>query len=198
MLLGMTTHDTAPGTTHARRSLLRALARRWPIAAGLLAAGASLLTGPDGAADLSLIVVIAASCYVAAAAFARPAMAWWWVAVATALVVASKVLDVSPVLVNVVAGSALVVVGVVLGVARPALARQTAGFVGYGLVALVALVLPPGPGLALAALTLMAHGAWDLWHLRRHRDEVPPALAEACVALDVPAGLAVLVLAFLV
>ena len=47
----------------------------------------------------------------------------------------------------------------------------------------------------MVALTLIAHGAWDLWHLRRHRDLVSPSLAEACVALDVPLGLAVLVVA---
>ncbi|GAA4861312.1 hypothetical protein GCM10023203_05870 [Actinomycetospora straminea] len=198
MLPGMTTHGTTHPAHASDGSLLRALARRWPIAVGLLAAAASVLTGPNSAADPALIVVIAASCYVAAAAFARPWTAWAWVGVATVLVVAARLLDVSPVLVNVVTGTALVVLGVVRGVARHALRRQTAGFVGYGLVALVALALPAGPGLVLAALTLMAHGVWDLWHLRRHRDQVPPALAEACIALDVPAGLAMLVLAVLV
>ncbi|MEJ2887059.1 hypothetical protein [Actinomycetospora aeridis] len=196
----MTSSTQAPHThrVHGGLAAIAAIARRWPIALGLLAAAASTLTGPNGAADLAMIVVIAASCYVAAAAFARPAAAWVWVVVASALVVAARLLDVSPLLVNLVAGTALVVLGIVRGVARPALARQTAGFVGYGLLALVALVLPPAPGLVLAAVTLMGHGVWDLWHLRRHRDQVPPPLAEACVALDVPAGLAVLVLAFLV
>jgi hypothetical protein len=102
------------------------------------------------------------------------------------------------VLVNGVAAVALLVVGVLRGVARTALGRQTVGLVVYGLLALLALALPPGPGLALAAVTLIGHGAWDLWHLRRHRDQVSPSLAEACMALDAPAGLAVLVLAFVV
>ncbi|WP_433787695.1 hypothetical protein ACQPX6_12790 [Actinomycetospora sp. CA-101289] len=77
-------------------------------------------------------------------------------------------------------------------------ARQTAGLVLYGVLVLVALAIAPGGGLVLAALTLVGHGAWDLWHLRRHRDQVSPSMAEACVALDVPAGLAVLVLALVV
>ena len=59
---------------------------------------------------------------------------------------------------------------------------------------MVALLLSPGVGLVLAALTLIAHGVWDVWHLRSHRDTVSPSLAEFCVALDVPLGLAVLVL----
>ena len=80
--------------------------------------------------------------------------------------------------------------------ARPS--GQTAGLVAYGVLVLVALAIAPGAGLVLAALTLIGHGAWDLWHLRRHRDQVSPSLAEACVALDVPAGLAVLALASVV
>jgi TRAP-type C4-dicarboxylate transport system permease small subunit len=68
----------------------------------------------------------------------------------------------------------------------------------YGALVLVALALPPGAGLVVAALALLGHGAWDVWHLRRHRDQVSPSLAEACVALDVPAGLAVLALAVVV
>jgi TRAP-type C4-dicarboxylate transport system permease small subunit len=53
----------------------------------------------------------------------------------------------------------------------------------------------PLGALVVVALTLIAHGAWDVWHLRRHRDLVSPSLAEACIALDVPLGLAVLVVA---
>ena len=53
----------------------------------------------------------------------------------------------------------------------------------------------PALGLVVVALTLIAHGVWDVWHLRRHRDLVSPSLAEACIALDVPLGLAVLVVA---
>jgi hypothetical protein len=171
---------------------------RWPIAVGLLAAAAIVLGGPATAGHLAMVVVIAVSCYVAAAAFSRPWMAWVWVLAATVLVVVARLLDVSPVLVNGLAAVALLVVGVVRGAARPALARQSVGLVVYGLLVLLALAMTPGVGLVVAALTLIGHGAWDLWHLRRHRDQVSPSLAEACVALDVPAGLAVLALAFVV
>jgi len=180
-----------------RPGRLAVLAHRWPIAVGLLAAAAIVLPGPAGRDEIAMVVVIAVSCYVAAAAFSRPWMAWAWILPATALVVAARLVDVSPVLVNGVAAVALLLVGVVRGVARPALARQTAGLVLYGVLVLVALAIAPGAGLVLAALALVGHGAWDLWHLLRHRDQVSPSLAEACVALDVPAGLAVLVLALL-
>jgi hypothetical protein len=180
------------------RSRLAALARRWPIAVGLLAAVALLLAGPLGPADVAIGVVIAVAAYLAGVATGRPWMAWVWCAVGTVLVVAARLAGVSPVLVNGVAAGVLVVLGVARGVARPALLRQTAGLVLYGGLVLVALALPPTAGLVLAALTLAGHGAWDVWHLRRHRGDVSPSLAEACVALDVPAGAGVLVLAVLV
>jgi hypothetical protein len=46
---------------------------------------------------------------------------------------------------------------------------------------------------SVAVAVAAAATCWDLWHLRRHRDVVSPSLTEACVALDVPLGLAVLV-----
>ena len=87
----------------------------------------------------------------------------------------------------------LVVLGLLRGAARPALTLETAGLLLFGAIAVAALLLAPTAGLVVAALTLAGHGIWDVWHLRRHRDLVSPSLAEACVALDVPLGLAVLV-----
>jgi hypothetical protein len=91
------------------------------------------------------------------------------------------------------AAAVLVAVGLLRGAARPALTLEVAGLLIYGSIAVSTLLLAPTAGLVLVALTLVAHGVWDLWHLRRHRDLVSPSLAEACVALDVPLGLAVLV-----
>jgi hypothetical protein len=187
----MTTESTRP-------TPFAALRRRWPVPVGLLAAGGLVLTGPLGPADVAIAVVIAVSCYLAAVAFSRPWMAWVWCAVGSVLVAASRLAGLSPILVNGVVAVALVGVGVVRGVARPALARQTGGLALYGALVLVALAVAPGPGLVLAALALIGHGAWDAWHLLRHRDDVSPSLAEACVALDVPAGLVVLASALLV
>jgi hypothetical protein len=89
----------------------------------------------------------------------------------------------------------LVVVGLLRGTTRPAATLETAGLLLYGTVAVGALLLDPTVGIVVVATTLVAHGIWDLWHLWRHRDLVSPSLAEACIALDVPLGLAVLVVA---
>ena len=145
------------------------------------------LVGPNRAA-VALVVAIAATCYVAAAVFARPWMAWAWIPIAFVVVVAGKLVELEPLVATGVAAAALVVVGSRAfhhpprGDARDrGPARSTARF------AVAALLLAPAVGLVVVALTLVAHGIWDVWHLRRHRDLVSPSLAEACIALDVPA-----------
>lgn len=168
------------------------LAHRWPSAVGLLAAVGLFLPGTDPAA-VALVVVIAATCYVAAAAFSLPWMAWAWIPLSFLVVLAGALVDLDPLVAAAGSAAALVVVGLLRGAARPALTLEVAGLLLYGSVALGALLLAPTAGLVVVALTLVAHGVWDLWHLRRHRDLVSPSLAEACVALDVPLGLAVLV-----
>ncbi|MFC5140809.1 hypothetical protein ACFPK1_21420 [Actinomycetospora rhizophila] len=170
-----------------------ALLHRWPTAVGLLVALAAVLGGADRD-GVATTVAVAASCYVAAAAFSLPWMAWAWIPIASVLAVGGGFLRVDPVVTTGAVVAVLVVVGLLRGASRPALTLETAGFLGYGVVVVVALLLSPGVGLVLAALTLVAHGVWDVWHLRRHRDTVSPSLAEFCVALDVPLGLAVLVL----
>lgn len=171
-----------------------ALAHRWPSAVGLLAAVGLFLGGADRA-SVALVVAIAATCYLAAAAFSLPWMAWAWIPLAFAIVVAGAQVGLDPLLATAVSAAVLVVLGFLLGAARPALTLETAGLLLYGAVAVSALLLTPTAGLVVVALTLVGHGIWDLWHLRRHRDLVSPSLAEACVALDVPLGLAVLVTA---
>ena len=178
-------------TLHGPRA--SALLHRWPTAVGLLVALAAVLGGADRD-SVATTVAVAASCYVAAAAFSLPWMAWAWIPIASVLAVGGGLLAVGPVVTTGVVVAALVVVGLLRGASRPALTLETAGFLGYGVVVVVALLLTPGVGLVLAALTLIAHGVWDVWHLRSHRDTVSPSLAEFCVALDVPLGLAVLVL----
>jgi hypothetical protein len=46
----------------------------------------------------------------------------------------------------------------------------------------------------VAGSVLVAHAVWDLVHLRRGV-VVPRSLAEACISLDVPLGIAVIALA---
>ena len=120
-------------------------------------------------------------------------MAWTWIPLSVVVVFAAAPVGLDPLVATAASAAALLVFGFLRGAARPALTLETAGLLLYGSVAVGALLLAPTVGLVVAALTLIGHGVWDLWHLRAHRDLVSPSLAEACVALDVPVGFAVLV-----
>ena len=87
----------------------------------------------------------------------------------------------------------LVVVGLLRRASRPALTTQSLAMLGYGGVAMIALVLVPVAGAVLASLSLIAHAVWDLIHYRRNA-VVPRSLAEFCMFFDVPLGAAVVVL----
>ena len=181
-------------STRSEPTVLAHLAHRWPTAVGLLAAVAMFLTGPDRIA-VALVVAIAATCYVAAAVFALPWMAWAWIPFSFVVVVLGHLVGLEPMAATGHRGRRARRRSVsCAALARP-LTLETAGLLLYGAVAVGALLLAPPVGLVVVALTLVAHGIWDVWHLRRHRDLVSPSLAEACIALDVPLGLAVLVAA---
>jgi len=180
-------------STRSEPTVLAHLAHRWPTVVGLLAAVAMFLTSTDRIA-IALVVAIASTCYVAAAVFALPWMAWAWIPLSFVVVVLGHLVGLEPMAATATAAAVLVAVGLLRGT-RPAVTLETAGLLLYGAVAVGALLLAPPVGLVVVALTLVAHGIWDVWHLRRHRDLVSPSLAEACIALDVPLGLAVLVAA---
>jgi hypothetical protein len=184
--MSTSTASPRPGTR------LAALAHRWPTAVGLLAAAVMVLGGTSRE-SVALAVAIAATCYVAAAAFSLPWMAWAWIPLSFVVVFAAAPFGLDPLLATALSAAVLIVIGLLRAAARPAVTLETAGLLIYGAVAVGALLLAPTVGLVVAAFTLIGHGVWDLWHLRRHRDLVSPSLAEACVALDVPVGLAVLV-----
>ena len=181
-------------SSNTRSPRLADIARRWPTAAGLLVALGMILAGTDRT-TVALVVAIAATCYVAAATFGLPWMAWAWIPLASVVVATGRLVGLNPVAATAISAGVLVAVGLWRSATRPAVTLETAGLVVYGAVAVGALMLSPTVGLVVVALTLVAHGLWDLWHLRQHRDLVSPSLAEACVALDVPLGLAALIAA---
>ena len=80
-----------------------------------------------------------------------------------------------------------------LGASRTDLAAQSVALVAYGGVAVAALALGPAVGAVLASLALVAHAIWDVIHYRRNA-VVPQSLAEACMFLDVPLGVTIIVL----
>ncbi len=94
------------------------------------------------------------------------------------------------------AGYAVVLVGVGLRGPTPrrVLADQSLALLGFGGLAVAAVLISPQLGLALAGLTLVSHALWDYRHWRRD-DVVSRGLAEFCFLLDVPLGAAAVALA---
>jgi hypothetical protein len=131
----------------------------------------------------------------AAAALQRPWIAWAGVLGFSLVVVAAELAGLAWWAGLGVAAVVLVAFGLLAGAPRPALTAQTAALAGFGGLAVVAVFLAPRAGMILAGLALASHAVWDVIHLRRRR-VVPRSLAEACIALDVPLGLGVVVLAF--
>jgi hypothetical protein len=134
--------------------------------------------------------------YLAAAALERSWMGWAAIGLSGALVPACELLGVRPWVGFAVASAALVVVGVLGGVSRAALGAQTGAALVYGGVAVFALGLGPRVGGILVSAALIGHAAWDVIHHRRN-DVVPRSLSEGCIFLDVPLGLAALLLTLL-
>ncbi|QNP76199.1 hypothetical protein IAG44_41525 [Streptomyces roseirectus] len=171
----------------------RGVLYRWPSVLGLVAAGLQFAAGVERE-SVAITLCVAALCYLGAAAWGRPWIAWAGIAGGSVVVVVSEVAGL--VWWGGVGGAAgaLVVVGVVTGASRPVLTAQTVALLGYGSLAVTALFLAPRLGLALAGLALMAHAAWDLRHYLRD-EVVPRSLAEFCVLLDVPLGIGAVVVA---
>ena len=169
------------------------LRRRWPSVLGLAAAAFFVATGANRE-TVAIVVLVAAVCYLAAAALDLPWVAWATIGAASGVVVASELFGVAWWVGLGIAAVALVVIGVLGRVSRPALTAQTVALLGYGGLAVTALYLAPRIGAVLVALTLIMHGVWDAIHYRRNQ-VVPRSLAEFCVFLDVPLGAAVLIVA---
>jgi hypothetical protein len=179
---------TEPSSTRASSVILR----RWPAAVGLLGAAVAAIASPDRETVI-IGLLVALACYLGAAAFGVRWVAWAAIPIASALVVAAALVGIAPWFVFGGVSAVLVIVGLVLGASRTALAAQALALVGYGGAGLLALALGPVAGAVLASLVLMAHAVWDVIHYRRNA-VVPRSLAEACIFFDVPLGLAVIVL----
>jgi hypothetical protein len=120
-------------------------------------------------------------------------VAWAAIPIASALVVAGRLVEIGPWFVLGGVSAVLVIIGLALGASRTALAAQSFAMIAYGGVGLIALTLGPVTGAVLASLVLMTHAVWDVIHYRRN-EVVPRSLAEACIFFDVPLGAAVVVL----
>jgi hypothetical protein len=186
----MSTTQPAPAPTSTHRAT--AFWRRWPIALGLLAAAFAFLAGGDRETVITALLV-ALTCYLAAAALDRPWVAWAAVPIASLAVTAGQFLDIDPWFVIGGASVVLIVVGLLRRASQPALSAQSLAMLGYGGAAVLALAFSPVVGAVLASLALIAHAVWDVFHYRKNA-VVPRSIAEFCMFFDVLLGVAVIVL----
>ncbi|MFK4039314.1 hypothetical protein ACI2LC_26225 [Nonomuraea wenchangensis] len=182
---------SAPSPTARRRHFVL---HRWPTALGLAVAILSLVTGSNQE-SLAITLAVAAVCYLAAAALGEPWTVWPAALGVSLVVVVSELLGMS--WWAGLGGTAVVLVGVglALRVSRSALLAQALAVVGFGGAAVIAVFSTPQVGVVVAGLALASHAIWDVIHLRR-KLVVAPSLAEACIFLDVPLGLGLIVLGF--
>lgn len=172
-------------------AILGAARRRWPAAAGITFA-VLVSIGMAGGVEQAPVLAAAATVYIGCAALERPGAAWPVFFGTVVVITIGKVLDVDPTLVVLGCGAALGLYGLLRGVVRPGygLPLQSVAFLGFGVVAAVALFVDTDLGAYLVAAGLLAHSAWDAHHLRTRR-VVARSLAEFCLLLD--ASLAVLI-----
>ena len=187
----MSTSGSATAPAPVRAS--SALWRHWPVAVGLIGAAFVAIFSPDRT-TITISLLVALTCYLAAAALGVRWVAWAAIPVASALVVAGGLADIEPWYVFAGASIVLVLIGLLRRASGTALAAQFLAMVAYGGIAVAALTLGPVAGGVLASLALIAHVVWDVVHYRRNA-VVPRSLAQACMFFDVPLGLAVIVLA---
>lgn len=169
------------------------LLARWPSVVGLLALTANASGGVDSHVT-AFIIIIASTCYLAAAALGSQRSGWVMVGLASLAVVGARLTGLDPTVTMLALGS----VFALWGLARPGLASrrevmtQTLAFVVFSAVALTAMMSGPVLAGVLAASAAIGHAAWDVLHFVRDK-VVPRSLSEACFALDL--GLGVLLLA---
>jgi hypothetical protein len=184
---------TASAPRGTKSSFVRSLLRRWPSLVGLAAAVQALVSGVylDGVA---ITICAACVCYLGAAALGRPWVGWAGIVGATAVVFLSELLGMPWWVGLGIIALVLVAVGLLLQSSRPEITAQTVALMGFGGLAVLGLFISPRLGLAAAGLALASHAVWDVIHYRRNI-VVPRSLAEACILLDLPVGIAAIVLA---
>jgi hypothetical protein len=185
----MNTQTMHPTTTTTRAA---GLAARWPLLAALVAIALVTAGGPDSHL-VAVLVMLAALAPLGATAMGRPWGAWATAALGTAAVAIGMLTAVDAIALLLAVAVGVVVLGLVRGarVDRRALGARSAAFVGFGTVALGAMMLDPAPGAVVAAALAIGRGLWDLSGGRR-RAPAADAFAEFAGVLCAGAGLALL------
>ncbi|MBB6344798.1 hypothetical protein FHU36_001307 [Nonomuraea muscovyensis] len=171
------------------RSGWAAVLRRWPTALAVGTAAARLAGGSsDGEITaLAEVAMLLPLVYLVVAGIRRRGASWPTLGALVVLYVGLRTLDVVPTP-AVLAGVSLAVLvrGAVSGDLRSsgAFRLQALGVLGFGALALAALVAEPDLGRYLVAAGWLLHGVWDFVHLRRNA-VVSRSYAEWCGVFDV-------------
>lgn len=186
-------HTDNPHHQQASRSgVVGHLLARWPTVVGLLALTANASGGVDSHVT-AFIIIIASMCYVATAALGTQRSGWIMVAVASIAVVGAGLTGLDKTVTLLVMGVGFAAYGLLRPGAtnRREVWTQALGFVAFSLVALAAMMSGPVLAGLLAATAALGHCVWDAVHFLRDR-VVPRSLSEACFALDLGLGVALL------
>lgn len=193
-------YNTTPvhENTHHRRyaGIGHHVLARWPSVVGLLALLANTAGGID-AHVTAMIIILAAMCYLAAAALGSRRSGWVMVGVGAIAVVVAGATGLDPTATLLVMGAGFAVFGVLRGpgVDRRELGVQTLGFAGFSAIALTAMYSEPLLAAHLAAIAAIGHATWDAVHYVRDK-VVSRSLTEFCFVLDLGLGVALLLAAW--
>ncbi len=182
---------------HPAPTVLRGLLARWPTVVGLAALVATAADGVD-AHITAMVIMIAALCYLIAAAVGWRPAGWIAVPVITGLALIAMVTAVDAIVLLLALAAATVVVGLIR-LPRSGwreLGLQAAGFVGFAALGLTAMMVTPVLAAHLAALAAIGHGVWDLVHHRRDK-VVHRSLTEFCMVLDFGLGAVTLIITWI-
>jgi hypothetical protein len=165
---------------------------RWPSVVGLLALLANTAGGLD-ARITAMIIILAATCYLAAAAIGSRRSGWAVLGVAVLAVALAMVTGLDATTTLLVMGAGFAVFGFFrgTGIDRRELTIQAAAFAGFSVVGLTAMYSEPLLAANLAAAAAIGHAAWDAVHFVRDK-VVSRSLTEFCFVLDLGLGVALL------
>lgn len=172
------------------------LLARWPSVLGLLALLANNTDGADPHVT-AMIIIIAATCYLAAAAVGSRRSGWLMVALVSVAVVLAELTGLDPTATVLVLGAGFAIFGLLrrTGADRREVGLQALAFISFSAIALTAMMSSPTLALYLAATASLGHTVWDVVHFIRDK-VVSRSLTEACFVLDLGLGIALLLTAW--
>ncbi|MBQ1084263.1 hypothetical protein [Nocardiopsis sp. B62] len=177
----------------ARETATTLLGRWWPPLTAATAAALTVAGGGDNG-ELVFLLFTLPVMYLGIAVLDRPGTSWLMVVSVTALHFLLEAAGLTPWPVVLGLGVLLVVLGLVRGpLRRPGVfALQTPALALFGGAGLLTLVVPPEAAVAVVAVGLLAHAAWDTVHWWT-RKVISRSLAEWCMVCDTAVGAAILV-----